>query len=175
MDKPAKRARAKKPAKRDVRHFTAVKKDKFLKLIAAGWSCHKAVLKVGISRGTVYNHRESDPAFAKAWDEAYAISTELLEEEAYRRAVYGVKKPVWQGGELMGHIQEYSDTLMVIMLKSRKPEKYRERVSNQYAVENMNILNLNLPPEVLATAGQEQVLELNSVRMTEDEIKELQA
>lgn len=78
-------------------------------------------------RTAVYRLRESDIEFARAWEQALEAATDLLEAEAVRRAVTGVKKPVYQGGERVGFVQEYSDTLLIFLLKGAKPEKYRER------------------------------------------------
>jgi len=61
--------------------------------------------------------------FAEAHDEAIAT----MEDEAIRRAVHGVDKPVYQGKELVGHVREYSDVLLIFLLKGARPEKYRER------------------------------------------------
>jgi hypothetical protein len=47
-----------------------------------------------------------------------------LEDEAHRRAARGVEKPVYQGGVMVGTITEYSDTLMTVMLKGKRPSRY---------------------------------------------------
>lgn len=54
-----------------------------------------------------------------------------MEDEAFRRAVNGTEKPVYQGKELVGHVREYSDTLMIFMLKARRPEKFKDRVASE--------------------------------------------
>jgi hypothetical protein len=56
-----------------------------------------------------------------------------LEQEARRRAHDGVRKPVYQGGKRVGYIQEYSDTLLIFLLKGLRPEKYRERFEHSGA------------------------------------------
>jgi hypothetical protein len=38
---------------------------------------------------------------------------------------------LWQGGKRMGTVKEYSDTLMIVLLKARAPEKYKDRVQNE--------------------------------------------
>jgi len=40
------------------------------------------------------------------------------------RAVKGTKKPVFRGGEVVGHTTEFSDSMLMQLLKARKPEKY---------------------------------------------------
>jgi hypothetical protein len=66
------------------------------------------------------------------WEDAIEAGTDVLEEEAKRRALFGVEKPVFQKGELVGHVQEYSDTLMIFLLKGRNPNKFKERVHAEH-------------------------------------------
>ena len=80
-----------------------------------------------IARHAVYDRRQNDPDFAKAWDEAREMAADRLEQEAVRRAVDGINKPVFYQGEIVGFEKEYSDTLLVLLLKAAKPDKYRER------------------------------------------------
>lgn len=79
-----------------------------------------------VHRSTPYDARGSDEAFAAAWDEAEQDSADLLEEEARRRAVEGTSKPLLYQGEIVTTVQEYSDTLLIFLLKARRPEKFRE-------------------------------------------------
>jgi len=80
----------------------------------------------------VYRWRAEDKTFAAAWDKAIEIGADLLEEEAMRRAVTGVQRPVFQGGRLVGHVRDYSDTLLIFLLKGAKPQKYAERTKNEH-------------------------------------------
>lgn len=82
----------------------------------------------GISRQTVYEWLEADPDFARRHQEALLESTERMEQEAWRRAVLGTTKPIYYRGRRIGTLREHSDTLLIFMLKARKPETYRERV-----------------------------------------------
>lgn len=81
----------------------------------------------GVSRATVYEARQKDETFALAWHDVEEATTEQMEAEARRRGVQGVERPVYQGKELVGYVTDYSDTLLMFMLKARRPEKYRER------------------------------------------------
>lgn len=89
----------------------------------------------GISYTTVNNWIRSSPEFAFAFDEAKQIAVEGLENEAWRRAQDGVKrtKGVYYEGELVGKEvhTDYSDTLMIFLLKALAPSKYREVVRNE--------------------------------------------
>lgn len=83
-----------------------------------------------VNRRTVYDWLNRDPKFKAIYNEALEESTDLLEDEARRRAVEGVTKPTFYRGEKItgGGITEYSDQLLIILLRSRRPEKYRERM-----------------------------------------------
>ena len=100
---------------------------KFLAALSSGATVEKALAASGISRGTVYEWRKADKAFAEQWDEAVEAGTDGLEDEAVRRGRDGVEKPVFQGGKQVGFVQEYSDTLLIFMLKGRRPEKFKDR------------------------------------------------
>ena len=98
----------------------------FINELARRGNVVAAVARAKVGRQTVYDARSADPAFAAAWDEAIAIADELMEAEARRRAVEGTLRPVFQGGEEVGRVREYSDTLLIFLLKAHKPEKYRD-------------------------------------------------
>lgn len=99
-------------------------------------SCEKA----GITRTHAYDVRQVDPEFAAAWQNALEIATDALEQEARRRAHEGLKRyrftksgqPILDpetGQPYFEH--EYSDTLLIFLLKAHRPEKYRERYEHQ--------------------------------------------
>jgi len=54
------------------------------------------------------------------WNDAAEIGTELLEQEAQRRAFHGTLKPVFQKGECVGYVREYSDNMLSLYLKRRQ-------------------------------------------------------
>ena len=82
---------------------------------------------LGISRQTAYNARKNDPEFANDWAESIDIGYDTLEAEAVRRAFQGVEKPVYYQGKQCGFVTEYSDTLLIFLLKGGRPEKYAGR------------------------------------------------
>jgi hypothetical protein len=66
------------------------------------------------------------------------MGADALEDEANRRAREGVERPVYQGGKFVGAIREFSDTLLIFLLKGLKPEKFRE---NSH-IEHSGVLTL---------------------------------
>jgi len=108
-----------------------VAKRRFLELFSETANIEKACKILGMVRRTVYAWKYNDPEFAAKFAEADELALQVLEDEANRRALYGVEKPVYQGGKLAGHVTEYSDTLLIVLLKARAPHKYKERFSGE--------------------------------------------
>lgn len=99
----------------------------FLAALSETANVTKAMKVAGLSRAGLYYWLNDDPEFKARFLETVEMATDSLEDEAVRRAHEGLDKPVYQGGKLVGHVREYSDTLLIFLLKARRPEKYRER------------------------------------------------
>jgi hypothetical protein len=124
--------------------WTPKKQEQFLAKLRSGHTATAAAKACKMSRSAAYKHRKADEAFAAEWDEATAEGAEVLEEEAIRRATRGVKREklhfhlgeVIKGedGKPIKTIEtEYSDTLLIFLLKGRKPETYRDNVKHTLA------------------------------------------
>src|SRR5215831_8149136 len=130
---------------------TLANKVAFLEQFKVAGTITAACRAAGINRDTHYEWLARDPQYAKDFEEAGLVRVELLETEARRRALVGTDKPVYQGGKLVGHIREYSDTLLIFLLKAERPEKYRERYEARIKGGDTQItftLNLPRPPRV---------------------------
>lgn len=101
-------------------------KKRFLDLYMEDPVIKHVVNKIGMARRTFYNWLRDDEEFAKEFKIAQNMMNVFLEDEAYRRAVLGTVKPVFQGGIQVGEITEYSDMLLTLLLKANNPSKYRE-------------------------------------------------
>jgi hypothetical protein len=93
----------------------------------------RAARDTGVARSTVYHAREQDDAFAAAWADISEMTLERMEAEAIRRAVDGVDRAVYYQGEEVGLERQYSDTLLIFLLKAGRPDKYRENISVRHA------------------------------------------
>uniref|UniRef100_A0A6H2A2Y7 Putative terminase n=1 Tax=viral metagenome TaxID=1070528 RepID=A0A6H2A2Y7_9ZZZZ len=87
----------------------------------------KAAEATGVTRQTIYDWLKASEAFKVAFAGAKQGVVEKLEAEAIRRAYAGIDKAVWYKGVACGVEKEYSDTLLIFLLKGAAPEKYRER------------------------------------------------
>lgn len=93
-----------------------------------------------IDRKAVYARKDRDAAFAAAWDDALEAAGDRLEFEARRRAERGVLKPIHYKGERIGFMREYSDSLMALMLKAIKPDKYGDKLTIRIDPEQAALL-----------------------------------
>ena len=99
----------------------------FLQAFQTVCTVTKAAAKAGIGRRTHYDWLKADPSYAAQFEDLEQAVTETLEQEVIRRASKGTLKPVFYQGKTCGQIREYSDTLLIFLLKARRPETYRDR------------------------------------------------
>lgn len=121
---------------------TLKKEAQFLEVLRATANVTKAAGAIQITRRTAHDWRTQNEAFAKAWDDAIEEALDSAEGELYRRAVDGTSKPVYYQGVQCGEIQEFSDTLLIFLLKSRRPKIYREHVDIKHQFSNLSDADL---------------------------------
>ena len=105
----------------------------FLAELAVDGNRRRAAEVAGVDSATIYRHRAADAEFRAAWDAAIDHAGEYLEAEAWRRATEGVEEPLTSAKGLLYHadgtpavVRKYSDSLMALLLKAARPDKYRE-------------------------------------------------
>ena len=99
----------------------------FLRVLARRGNVTDACEAADIERSTAYRRKDDYPEFKALWEEAEKKAADFLESTAWKRATEGTEKPVWYKGEQVGTELEYSDTLLIFLLKGNKPEKFKER------------------------------------------------
>src|SRR5437879_1558687 len=80
----------------------------FLRTLAKTPSVTFAAKAACVPRRTAYAHREQDPEFAEAWNDALDQSLDVLEHEVYQRAIEGDAQ------------------LAMFLLKAHRPAVYRD-------------------------------------------------
>ena len=105
----------------------------FLNLLSKNGNVSLSAQEAGIVRQAAYDARDRDKAFSQAWEDAMEQATDVLEREAWRRASEGVRQPVFYQGAVCGHVQKYSDVLLIFLLKGARPDKYREQLATPSA------------------------------------------
>ncbi len=85
------------------------KRVQFLRALQSGSTVSEAVKLADVDRKTVYRWRDQDDVFRKSWERCIDRGTTVLEDIALERA------------------KDKSDTLLIFLLKSRRPDIYAER------------------------------------------------
>lgn len=142
--------------KRSRKHIAspAAQKRAFLAAFAITGIITRASEASGVTRQRHSEWMKSDPAYAELFAEAKEVAIEELEAEVRRRAKDGVQRLKFYQGELIriplvdGYGKQvsdndgqpimvpyvehdYSDTLLMFMLKALRPDVYRERVESK--------------------------------------------
>ena len=86
-----------------------------------------AAARAGLDRRSLYRLKGEDEEFAARWEEALQLGVERLQDDAMKRALDGVERPVWRGGKQVGSVQQYDNRLMQFLLKAHRPETYGDR------------------------------------------------
>lgn len=99
----------------------------YLDALAEHGNVTKAARAAGMKLKTILQYRKADEQFAEAEELAQQEAADALEWAARERAVNGVEEPVWYKGECVGTVIRYSDSLLTLLLKGAKPDKYADR------------------------------------------------
>jgi hypothetical protein len=91
-----------------------------------------ACAAAGCDRTRHYAWLRKFPKYAEAFEEARQEVAQLLEDEAVRRAYQGTMKPVNIGGKIV-MLHEFSDQLLIFLLKNRNRPVFGERVGVEHS------------------------------------------
>jgi hypothetical protein len=100
--------------------------DKVLAELAAGATVEAACKAGGVTSSIASTRRQRDREFAKAWDAALETGTDLVEEEMRRRIREGILVAEYRDSRKERPVRDLSDISLMLMLRSRRPETYRE-------------------------------------------------
>jgi hypothetical protein len=115
------------------------KKAAFLAAYSETGNISRAADAAEMDRQSHYNWLKDDPEYVAAFEHAKERAIETLEFEARRRALHGVERMKFDKGKAIvdprtgqPYIErEYSDTLAIFLLKSLRPEVYRDRTETK--------------------------------------------
>ena len=93
----------------------------FFEMLRKTGNVSAAAWHAGRARAQLYRLRKQDTAFAALWDDALEEAADWLELEALRRAMDGTEEGRYFRGEMIGTITRYSDSLLMFLLKARRP------------------------------------------------------
>lgn len=142
----------------------------FLRTFAVRGIIGEGCKVAGVSRSTVQGWRETSEWFEELYQAALEEAADRIEAEAIRRAVDGYDEPViYQGmitevqdaetGERRAlTVRKYSDTLMQMVLKGARPEKYRDnhKVEHEFGAGGVLMVPGPIDPDTWAKAAREQ-------------------
>lgn len=154
--------------------FRPERRATYLSVLQATGEKVLARAEVGVHGWTVSKLRESDPKFREAEEEAMRLYRAGIAEEIHRRAIDGVKEPIYWQGKVVGWIVRYSDTLLKFHAKRHIPE-YRDslKIDQKTAVSgSVDLRDLrDLPPEEreILEAAAASLLAVRKARQEEEE------
>ena len=102
--------------------------DRFLDKLKNCGNVRLSCSAAGVPRRTVYNWRAKWVTFADEWDDALEDACDILEAEAWKRA-----------------IEEQSDRLLMFLLKAHRPDKFKERTQTELTGEGGGPIELRWP------------------------------
>lgn len=115
----------------------------------------------------LYIYRQKDEDFAEAWEAAMYASADLLVDAAVTRAVDGVEKSVFFKGEVVGSEVNYSDTLLIELMRARRPKEFRR--ANQEVNVDVNV-KANIGVAILPmTATSTEAWEADAKKLVENQ------
>lgn len=162
--------RAKKIVRQGRRPLMTDWHDPFLQVLRETGMVSRACQCVNVGRVTAYRHRDNDPEFAERWDEVLEEAVDEMEREAYRRAVLGCPKlkftkngePIYDPATNEPYIErEYSDTLLITLLKARRPEQFNRptQQTNVNVGVQVNLTTSQLREKMAESPAGQRMLE----------------
>lgn len=100
---------------------------KFCEAMAERGNETHSLMIAGLSRKAMLSYCEQWPELEEQRLEAVRQSVDKLRQAAWTRAVDGVETPVFQRGQRLGTVKQFSDQLLALLLKGEDPNKYADR------------------------------------------------
>ncbi len=100
--------------------WSAKREALFLEALAASANVASSLRAAGLAETTVYRRRRRHAEFAAKWAAALREGYLKLEGEMLSRALAGVEKPVWHGGQQIGTVTEYNDRVALALLTAHR-------------------------------------------------------
>lgn len=148
----------------------------FVAVLARTGDISSACRSAEINRTYAYEARKTHPVFAEGWREAFQVSVDLLEQIAIRRATIGEDETTTtttRSTDAEGNVTETivtrtlhgkrNDTLLMFLLRARRPDTYRETVDHRHGGDPDSPVRV----EVYRQPDADRVLELARLMVAE--------
>jgi hypothetical protein len=146
-----------------VRHrhdgWTVEKQCAFIEALAETGVVEEACRRVGMSRTSAdkLRRRPCGAQFRRAWETAVDYALYRIEENAHRRAREGVARPLFYKGVQVGEWRYYDERLTRFLLRSYRPERYGNAVSQLRACEGDEEEELSRDPGIVLDGGLTEI------------------
>ena len=152
----------------------------FIEALADTGSVASACRAVRRSAHGTYHLRRQPGAeeFAAAWEAAFDIGMQRIEDTAMDRALNGVEVPVYSYGKLIGSRIAYNDRLLMFMLRNRAPHRFAEgrsalRAGGPDAIDKMELARLKKQWRAEWEADYKRAAALKAVEQEDEAIRTL--
>lgn len=117
------------------------RQEAFLRAVSMVGSVREAAQIVGISPETHWVDwlQEKDSDYRERFEEHRKRFIDVLEQEAYRRAVVGYDEEKRVMGVLVEATRKRSDQVLMMMLKANARDKYGDKVETNNTNKNLNL------------------------------------
>jgi hypothetical protein len=132
--------------------------DAYLRYLSDGNTKVYAMRRAGISGSTISTRRANNSEFRALEERALEEGSDCIEQEMIRRGRDGTLKEVYYKGEVVGHERVFSDSLLLAVMKSKKPE-YRE---------SRNVVSAEINSQVTQQPA------IDTTKYTEEELLQLE-
>ena len=133
--------------RRGVKRFDAELKDIAVRIFQESCSKQLAAKACGITVQTLNAHMRTDTDFRDRMTGARLDYAQVLQAEAFRRAVDGVTQTKPGPGGIMYDVTTYSDTLLLHLLKKLHPEVHADKIVVEKTVKHEGLSVEQLSPE----------------------------
>ena len=137
-------------AKKNDTKTTPEKRARFLSLLSECGNVSRAARLAKLNRTALYDFYEKDPEFAGLWDKCAKLGAYALKDEARRRATEGILNPIFYKGQKCGVKREFSDTLLICLLKAAFPDEFAERKKAEVTTPEPITIRVIMPGESAA-------------------------
>lgn len=110
-------AKRRKPRRKS---WTKERREQFLSTLAETANVTAASRAANMCPQGAYAFRKRDAAFRAAWHQALSEGYDRLELIALERAMFGTEKEVWHSGKKTGTMRNYSDSLILGLLRMHR-------------------------------------------------------
>ena len=136
------------------------KQKKFLDVLARTGNITRSAKAVGYADTTYLRRlKKSDKDFSEKWEMAYLSGSDMLLDEAQRRALHGIEEEIYYKGEVVGTKLVYSDAVLMFLIRGQHPDKYGQGVGKGGAQINFGVAILPMQ------AANEQAWEERTIEM----------